>query len=61
LFSPNSIFLLGVQNLHGQAGTDGMNKICSRFTTIHPEISKRQVELKINELAVKAGRFACKD
>jgi hypothetical protein len=36
-----------------RAGPDGMSKVVNEFTTNHPEISKRQTELKVFEVAVK--------
>jgi hypothetical protein len=36
-----------------RAGPDGMSKVVNEFTNNHPEISKRQTELKVFEVAVK--------
>ena len=36
-----------------RAGPDGMSKVVNEFTANHPEISKRQTELKVFEVAVK--------
>ena len=36
-----------------RAGPDGMSKVVNEFTTNHPEISKRQTELKVFEVAIK--------
>jgi hypothetical protein len=36
-----------------KAGPDGMSKVVNEFVANHPEVSKRQTELKIFEVAVK--------
>ena len=36
-----------------KAGPDGVNKVVNEFTAIHTELSKRQTEMKIAEVAVK--------
>lgn len=38
------------------AGPEGIAKVINSFVTAHPLFSKRQVEIKINELAVKEKR-----
>jgi hypothetical protein len=38
------------------AGQDGINKLIANFLANHPGISKRQAEIKINEVAVKEKR-----
>jgi hypothetical protein len=38
------------------SGADGMTKIVLKFVDLHPSVSKRQVEIKINELAIKEKR-----
>lgn len=38
------------------AGPDGINKIIQRFLQPHPEISKRQTEMKIGEIAIKVQK-----
>lgn len=38
------------------AGTDGKEKILNAFYANHPHIPKRQVELKIGEIAIKEKR-----
>lgn len=38
------------------AGPEGIAKVINNFVTAHPLFSKRQVEIKINELAVKEKR-----
>lgn len=43
------------------AGPDGIGKIINAFYANHPHIPKRQVELKINEMAVKEKRPAITD
>ncbi len=45
-----------------EAGPDGISKVVDRFVELHSTFSKRQVELKINELAVKEKQQsdACK-
>ena len=35
------------------AGPDGIQKIIKLFVEKHPSIPKRQVEIKINEVAIK--------
>ena len=42
------------------AGTDAKDKITNAFYANHPHISKRQVELKIDEIAIKRRDDACK-
>jgi hypothetical protein len=44
-----------------EAGADGINKIIAAFHANHPNIPKRQVELKINEMAVKEKRPSVSD
>jgi hypothetical protein len=39
-----------------KAGPDGMSKVVNEFVSAHPEVSKRQTELKIFEVAVKEKR-----
>jgi hypothetical protein len=36
-----------------KAGPDGVGKVVNEFTAVHPELSKRQTEMKIAEVAVK--------
>ena len=36
-----------------KAGPDGVNKVVNEFTALHPELSKRQTEIKIAEIALK--------
>ena len=36
-----------------KAGPDGVGKVVNEFTAAHPELSKRQTEMKIAEVAVK--------
>ncbi len=43
-------------SLIAAAGADGINKVVERFVAIHPTISKRQVEIKIMEVAMKEKR-----
>lgn len=38
------------------AGADGISKVVTQFQVNHPTLAKRQIELKINEVAVKAKR-----
>lgn len=38
------------------AGQDGINKLVTTFLSTHPNVSKRQAEIKINEVAVKEKR-----
>jgi hypothetical protein len=38
------------------SGTDGINKIVTTFLSTHEGVSKRQIEIKINDLAVKEKR-----
>jgi hypothetical protein len=38
------------------SGPDGINKVVEKFTEKYPLFSKRQVEIKINELALKEKR-----
>ena len=38
------------------AGQDGINKLVTTFLSSHENVSKRQAEIKINELAVKEKR-----
>lgn len=38
------------------AGPDGISKVVEKFIGSHPLFAKRQVELKINEIAVKEKR-----
>lgn len=39
-----------------EAGGDGIIKIVERFIEEHPEVPKRQIEIKINEMAYKEKR-----
>ena len=39
-----------------RSGPDGMAKVIATFTQDHPSCSKRQVEIKISEIAVKEKR-----
>lgn len=36
-----------------EGGPDGISKIIERFIDVHPSYSKRQVEIKINEIGIK--------
>ena len=36
-----------------KAGPDGVSKVVNEFTANHPEMSKRQTEIRIVEVAVK--------
>jgi hypothetical protein len=38
------------------AGPDGISKVVEKFVVNHPSMAKRQVELKIQEIAVKEKR-----
>jgi hypothetical protein len=38
------------------SGADGMSKVVDKFLENHPEIPKRQIEIKVNEVAVKEKR-----
>jgi hypothetical protein len=38
------------------SGNDGINKVIAQFLTNHPSYAKRQIEMKINEVAVKEKR-----
>ncbi|KAJ1428851.1 hypothetical protein B484DRAFT_65129 [Ochromonadaceae sp. CCMP2298] len=38
------------------AGSDGINKLVETFRTKHEGVSKRQAEIKVNEVAVKEKR-----
>jgi len=38
------------------AGSDGINKVVTTFMAIQGNVSKRQIEIKINEIAVKEKR-----
>lgn len=49
---PTPISILLIRMLK-RAGPDGMSKVVNEFTTNHPEISKRQTEPKVFEVAVK--------
>ena len=39
-----------------KAGYDGINKVVNQFVTKYPNVSKRQTELKIAEIAIKEKR-----
>jgi len=39
-----------------KAGPDGIVKVVSSFLQLHPSISKRQIELKVAEIAIKEKR-----
>eukprot|EP01041_Mallomonas_annulata_P005791 gene5791-11693_t len=39
-----------------KAGTDGINKIITQFVAAYPSMSKRQIEKKVSEIAVKERR-----
>jgi len=52
---PNSL-LPELCRLVKEAGPDGVNKVIEKFVTNHPFAPKRQVEIKINEIAVKEKR-----
>lgn len=39
-----------------EAGPDGVSKVVEKFVGNHPNFAKRQVELKISEIAVKEKR-----
>ncbi len=39
-----------------EAGGDGIAKIVEKFVELHPDVPKRQVEMKINEMAFKDKR-----
>ena len=45
-----------IDRLIQSAGQDGINKLVAGFLAKHPKVSKRQAEIKINELAVKEKR-----
>lgn len=38
------------------AGPEGVSRVVEKFSAIHPSYAKRQVEIKINELAIKEKR-----
>lgn len=39
-----------------KAGPDGIVKVVTSFLQLHPSISKRQIELKVAEIAIKEKR-----
>jgi hypothetical protein len=48
--------ILHTYRLVQTAGQDGINKLVASFLVNHPGVSKRQAEIKINEVAVKEKR-----
>lgn len=46
--------LLIVTRLLKSSGSDGIHKVVKQFLANHPIYAKRQVEIKINEIASKA-------
>lgn len=52
---PNSV-LPELCRLLNDAGPDGISKVVDKFVANHPSIAKRQIEMKINEIAIKEKR-----
>jgi hypothetical protein len=51
-----SLSFFPLNRLVQTAGQDGINKLVTSFLVNHPGVSKRQAEIKINEVAIKEKR-----
>lgn len=46
-------YLEDLARIVAASGVDGMGRIVNKFVAQHPDVSKRQTEIKVNEIAVK--------